>query len=239
MKQSRGISVKILMTILMVCLLLPGARSQENDSLFDRSERRTLRTATLAGSALLAGSFLADEPLRSLALDHQTIGADGFTRYANYLGDKRVVLSLNAALLSAGYLTQEKELFHTSWNAFKSIVSTALITEGLKHTFGRSRPYTGEGSTTFNPFPPNRHAFKSLPSGHTSLAFAFFTPFAEKYSRWIYVLPASVAFSRVYKDKHWASDVALGAAIGFFTGYFFQKKDRAIEVSFNRLIIRF
>jgi len=157
----------------------------------------------------------------------------------NRLGDKKVVLSTNAALLGTGYLIDDPGLKRTSWNAVKSILSTALITEGLKYGFGRSRPYTGAGPREFSPLPPNRHALKSLPSGHASVAFAFFTPFAEQYSRWIYLLPTATALSRVYKDKHWSSDVVLGAAIGFFTGYFFQHKDASVEVSLNKIVIRF
>ena len=37
--------------------------------------------------------------------------------------------------------------------------------------------------------------------------------------KWLAYLPAVLtAFSRVYQDDHWTSDVFLGAAIGYFVG---------------------
>jgi len=207
--------------------------------LLDSHEKRLMGQAAVASGLVFTGAFFADAPVRQWMQAHQGRTADMVMHASNRMGDKKVVLSMNAALLGTGYLIDDPGLKRTSWNAVKSILSTALITEGLKYGFGRSRPYTGAGPRKFSPFPPNRHAFKSLPSGHTSVAFAFFTPFAEQYSRWIYLLPASTALSRVYKDKHWGSDVVLGAAIGFFTGYFFQHKNESVEVSLNKIVIRF
>jgi len=225
----------MLMLVMLPCIL----KSQDSTRFFDSKNRQVLYTASLSSAVLFTGAFLADQPLREgVQLNHSSMG-DAVSQYTNYLGDKRLVLSLNGALLATGYLVDDPGLFRTSWNAAKSVFSTAVLTEGLKHTFGRSRPYTENGPRHFNSFPPNRHAFKSLPSRHPSLPFAFFTPFAEKYSRWLYILPVSAGAARIYKDKHWASDVVLGAAIGFFTGYFFQHKNQHLEVSFNRIVVRF
>lgn len=226
--------------MLLSLLIMPGViKAQDSTRLFDKNNRHVLYTASISSTVLFTGAFLADKPIREwVQLNHMSMG-DALYRYSNYLGDKRVVLSLNAALLAAGYVVKDPVLSRTSWNAAKSVFSTAVLTEGLKYTFGRSRPYTESGPMHFDPFPANRHAFKSLPSGHASLAFAFFTPFAEQYSRWLYVLPVSAAAARVYKDKHWTSDVMMGAAIGFFTGYFFQHKNKHLDVSFNRIVVRF
>lgn len=232
-----------LLGLLVLTTLLPSSplRGQEQDStsLFSRQEKRFVQSASLTAAFVFTGAFMGDEVLRTWSLENQGSFGDTFVRCCNRLGDKKLVLSMNAALMATGYLADRPGLFHTSWNAAKSIVSTALITEGLKRGLGRARPYTEKGPRHFTPFPPNRHAFKSLPSGHASLAFAFFTPFAEKYSRWIYLLPASTAFARVYKDKHWVSDVVLGSTIGFLTGYFFQHKNQHLEVGLNGVTIYF
>jgi membrane-associated phospholipid phosphatase len=226
---------------LALVLLTSSLLGQEQDSisLFNRQEKRFVHAASLTAAFVFTGAFMGDEAMRKWNLENQGSFGDSFSRYSNRLGDKKLVLSLNAALMATGYLADRPGLLHTSWNAAKSIVSTALITEGLKRGLGRARPYTEKGARHFNPFPPNRHAFKSLPSGHASLSFAFFTPFAEQYSRWIYLLPASTAFARVYKDKHWVSDVVLGATIGFLTGYFFQHKNQHLEVGLNGVTVYF
>ena len=224
---------------LFLILPLTFQGQDTTDVLLEKHEQRLMGKVALASGLIFTGAFLADAPMRDWAQSNQSRTADVMMNAGNRLGDKKVVLSMNAALLGTGYLIDDPGLKRTSWNAVKSILSTALITEGMKYGFGRSRPYTGAGPRQFSPLPPNRHALKSLPSGHASVAFAFFTPFAEKYSRWIYLLPASTAISRVYKDKHWSSDVVLGAAIGFFTGYFFQHKNESVEVSLNKIVIRF
>jgi len=227
-------------SLLLFVLMMPGAfYGQDTTALLADHEQKQLCQTAVASSLFFTGAFVADGALRDWTLSNQGATGDMLMSPANRLGDKEVVLSMNAALLGTGYLIGDPVLKRTSWNAVKSILTTALITEGLKYTFGRSRPYTGAGPRHFSPFPPNRHALKSLPSGHASVAFAFFTPFAEQYSRWIYLLPASTALARVYKDKHWASDVVLGAAVGFFTGYFFQHKNQTVDVSLNGITVHF
>ena len=80
----------------------------------------------------------------------------------------------------------------------------------------------------------------ALPSGHTSLAFSLITPYAETYSRWLYVIPVSVGIARMYENKHWFSDVILGAAIGYFSGIAFTyRTNQKVLFSGNRLVIRF
>jgi membrane-associated phospholipid phosphatase len=235
-----GFSFRVFSLFCLLLILPLTFQGQDTTNvLLEPHEKRLMGKAAVASGLVFTGAFLADAPMRDWVQSNQGPTADVFMNAGNRLGDKEVVLSMNAVLLGTGYLIDDMGLKTTSWNAVKSILSTAVITEGLKYTFGRSRPYTGAGPREFSPIPPNRHALKSLPSGHASVAFAFFTPFAEKYSRWIYLLPASTAISRVYKDKHWGSDVVLGAAIGFFTGYFFQHKDQSVEVSLNKIVIRF
>ncbi|HLW07688.1 MAG TPA: phosphatase PAP2 family protein, partial [Marinilabiliaceae bacterium] len=81
-------------------------------------------------------------------------------------------------------------------------------------------------------------SYKSLPSGHASLAFAVFTPFAENYSRWLYAIPISVAFGRVYQNKHWFSDVVVGSSIGFISGWLFTH-NKNVQLLPNGVIVKF
>jgi membrane-associated phospholipid phosphatase len=36
--------------------------------------------------------------------------------------------------------------------------------------------------------------------------------------------------SRIYQDRHWASDVLIGSAVGYFSGHFLWKLNRKINV---------
>jgi membrane-associated phospholipid phosphatase len=205
----------------------------------DSSEKEVLTHIGISSSLFFGTSLFIDEPIQNSMSNNRNDYLDNFTKYSNYGGSKKIVLPVNALLMGSGYLFNDENLKTTSWNAFKSIGAAALATELLKLSFSRARPYKDKGPYHFAPIAWQNNSYKSLPSGHTSLAFAFITPYAEEYSRWLYVIPVSVAFSRVYKNDHWTSDVVLGSIIGFTAGYFFHYKDRHVTVSFNKIVIRF
>jgi membrane-associated phospholipid phosphatase len=64
--------------------------------------------------------------------------------------------------------------------------------------------------------------YVSFPSGHTANAFALATVVAMQYrdEPWVpvlaYTVAASVGLSRMVLDRHWASDVLIGAVVGHF-----------------------
>jgi len=109
----------------------------------------------------------------------------------------------------------------TALLATESFLVTGLFTTVLKIGIGRPRPdKIGSSSDTFDgPFSSN----VSLPSGHTSTAFAIATVVAHEYEEVPFLAPISygiatlTGLSRINDNQHWASDVFLGAALGYFT----------------------
>jgi membrane-associated phospholipid phosphatase len=127
-----------------------------------------------------------------------------------------------AAVYSLGFFTREPEVRLTGRLALQALVSGAIAETAVKFIAGRSRPYTGEGPHSFLWFETvDEH--HSLPSGHTMAAFALSTVFAERigttWSRLGFYSLATTGLSRIKNDQHWASDVVLGAAIGFSAGW--------------------
>jgi membrane-associated phospholipid phosphatase len=102
----------------------------------------------------------------------------------------------------------------------------------LKGGFGRARPYVDIKNPDDFQLLRGFHGgdrFRSFPSGHTVAGFAAAAAVTSETSRWWpssvwYIGPAMyggatlVGLSRMYHNRHWASDVALGAAIGTFSG---------------------
>lgn len=105
----------------------------------------------------------------------------------------------------------------------KTYAVTGLVVRIPKMVFGRHRPYN---NTPADPFvweglKGNKTSFVS---GHTTCAFALATIFAQEYKdkKWVQILAYSIAscagLSRIHDNKHWASDVLGGAAIGYAMG---------------------
>jgi membrane-associated phospholipid phosphatase len=71
--------------------------------------------------------------------------------------------------------------------------------------------------------------WRSFPSGHTTTAFAAASAVTDETTLWwprstwivgplMYGGATMVGLSRMYHNRHWASDVAVGALIGTFSG---------------------
>jgi membrane-associated phospholipid phosphatase len=103
-----------------------------------------------------------------------------------------------------------------------------LVDNVFKVLAGRRRPYVADGEDHWGGpaafFKAGGEDARSFPSGHTATAFALATVVSLQYRRsgWVpvvaYGLAAGVGLSRVALDKHWASDVLVGAAVGHFVG---------------------
>lgn len=124
-------------------------------------------------------------------------------------------------------------LAHASSIAVTSAAEVTVLAMGLKYVIGRDRP-DGPNSDPYvaHPFDAAQSSFSlgavfpssgsptsSFPSGHTALAFALITPYAELYhAPVLYAIPVAVGLARVAAvDGHWASDAVGGAFIGWLT----------------------
>ncbi len=90
--------------------------------------------------------------------------------------------------------------------AVAALAGTNLAVEGLKRAVGRTRP-DGE----------HRHSNSSFPSSHAANAFALAWVLGARWRRGVpvfFLLAALVAFSRMYLNRHFLSDVVAGALIG-------------------------
>jgi membrane-associated phospholipid phosphatase len=135
------------------------------------------------------------------------------------------------SLYAAGIIAGKRTLADLGWHTLEALALSGQVTTALKGLFGRSRPYAADGDARDFDLGGGFGSAtrRSFPSGHTSMAFTFASVVAEETShRWprahrvvapiAYAAATSVGLARMYNDKHWASDVALGAAIGTLSG---------------------
>ena len=142
---------------------------------------------------------------------------------------------IGGSLYAIGMLGHHDELSDLGWHG----VEAAIVADGasliLKGMLGRSRPFVSRDTS-----PRDFHFAggfgkddrQSFPSGHTTTAFAVAAAVTSEtrrhwptqwWSAWL-VAPAMyggatmVGAARMYHNVHWASDVAMGAAIGTFAG---------------------
>ena len=157
--------------------------------------------------------YARETPLRAVAEQWQKLGAT--------LG---IVLFLLASLGGTGRI-----MLRTALTFIVTISCSGVVVQGLKHIVGRVRPNDANYATIF--IGPNLTSnLDSMPSGHTVAAFAMAFALSGRYPKsanlW-YLLAAGVAVSRVIVDRHFPSDVLLGAALGIGIGWI-------VRWSFNR-----
>jgi membrane-associated phospholipid phosphatase len=142
---------------------------------------------------------------------------------------------IGVGLYAYGRLAKKERVADLGLHGTEAVIAGALIADVLKIGFGRARPFLKGPDSTANPSNwqflrgTKGGNYQSFPSGHTVAAFAAAAAVTNETSRWWpgsqwYVAPlmfggaAMVGASRMYNNRHWASDVMLGAAIGTFAG---------------------
>ena len=203
----------------------------------------TQRDALIAGAFLAGAAAMMpiDEHIASKLQNpslqaNRTLGRLGetvegiATPGAYYIGGALLVAG------RAGSLLSESETFDRmsdlGWHGLKAIALAEASGFMLKGMIGRARPYVSNATE------PHSFRFgagfgtsdyRALPSGHTYTAFAAASVVTSEMRRWNpattwFVAPVMyggatlVGVSRMYHNRHWASDIVLGAAIGTFMG---------------------
>jgi membrane-associated phospholipid phosphatase len=173
----------------------------------------------LIAAAGVSVLFLVDNPVRSYMLDNQTATKDDLASAFKHVGQPEVWALVPAVMMGTGLVFQKPGLTRSGLRAVTSAVLAGGVTAVLKVAFGRERPSApGSEPLDFEPFELSSDD-ASMPSGHTSAAFGLAASLAEDvHPLWakigLYAVATGTAWSRVYNNQHWTSDVVAGAIVG-------------------------
>jgi len=176
-------------------------------TLSDLRNLATLENATVLGigGAAAFGVHQADGRIsRSLEGPH----ALAAMRPGSVIGSGPVQLGAAAATYALGRAFARPCVAGVGADLIRAQLVSQALTMGLKVSFQRDRP---DGTSL------------GFPSGHTSMSFATATVLQKHYG-WKVGVPAFavatyVGASRIQTGRHYASDVAFGAALGIMAGH--------------------
>jgi len=134
-------------------------------------------------------------------------GLDGFMKPGKVIGAAYTQIGAALATYAVGRATGSSRTASLGADLFRAQILSQSLTMGLKYAASRTRP---DGTTL------------SFPSGHTSTAFATATVL-QRHLGWkagvpAYALAGYVAASRIQTQRHYLSDIAMGAAVGIAAG---------------------
>lgn len=163
----------------------------------------------------LSALMLLDKPVQRYAVHNSGTGADNVAGVVRHFGQPEVYLTIPAGIVATGLLLHRPELTRAGGRIALSLALSAAATEGGKLAFGRPRPENSLDADGYRPFSGQA----SMPSGHSSMAFALATSLSDEIHRpWatvgLYTAASGVAWSRLNDNRHWLTDVAAGALVG-------------------------
>jgi len=157
------------------------------------------------GASLAGASVLLDRPAQSYFAMRPR--AEEFGELGQQVGGAKLMAPLALGLFVAGRASHDTRFRAATYDLGQAMLVTQVYATSLKLTVGRSRP---DGS--------NRLSF---PSGHAASAFTFATVADHYYGRRAgiaaYTAAGLIGLSRMERNKHHASDVLAGAALGWIS----------------------
>ena len=140
---------------------------------------------------------------------------------------------IGVGMYAYGRLARDEKAADLGLHGTEAILIGAVTGGLLKGLFGRERPYVSLNPFSYKPGRGfgghGREKYRSFPSGHTISAFAAAAAVTSETRRWwrgsekfigpaMYGGAALAGISRIYHNRHWASDIMMGAAIGTIAG---------------------
>ncbi|HUK62379.1 MAG TPA: phosphatase PAP2 family protein [Dongiaceae bacterium] len=154
----------------------------------------------------------------------------GTVKFFNSYGGEGVLL-LSLGTYGVARIAGSRPWSELGLRATEAVVLSGGVTAVLKGVIGRQRPYVDINDSHYYVFGKGfgNDAYSSMPSGHTTAAFAFAASVTDEVhyywprnTWWVATLTygsaAMVGLARIYSNAHWTSDVIAGAGVGTLSG---------------------
>jgi membrane-associated phospholipid phosphatase len=225
--------VRAAATLTLLAFASGAAAAQQADSTAPKPPLYTKTDAWLAGGFLvgIAATMPFDEKVAawSQSPSVQNGSNTSVSKFFNSYGGEGVLL-ISIGTYGVARIAGSHKFSELGLRATEAIVLSGGITALLKGVFGRQRPYVNIDDSHYYAFGKGfgNDAYSSMPSGHTTAAFAFAASVTDetahlwpKQTWWVatvtYGSATMVGLARIYSNAHWTSDVIAGAFVGTFT----------------------
>jgi len=162
------------------------------------------------------------------------------------LGEGWIGVAIGGGFWIDGKLAHNNRSLQTASDLMEGFLSTAVVTEAVKHATGRESPFmrTAPGGR-WRPFPSlgdyqtNTPNYDAFPSGHLATMMTTVTVLADDYpeKKWIkplgYTLIGLTGFAMMNTEVHWAGDYPLALAVGYLNGKIITGRHKHPKKIFN------
>jgi membrane-associated phospholipid phosphatase len=134
------------------------------------------------------------------------------------------------AFLAIGKLGGNEHMVDTGEKGFQAAIYSTVVMQGLKVLTNRARPGDGGNGSFFS-------GGTSFPSGHSMEAWALAKVISDEYpnKRFVkigmYSFATAISLSRITAERHYASDVLVGSALGYMIGNFVMRDHHHAEAA--------
>lgn len=215
-------------------ILLGSTLKQEFTKPFHMKKRDWRKFGAFALATVALG--FADEPVQKQALKFRSSNSDALkvSKFISGSGGAYEFIGLGA-IGAYSFIFKNQKLKTTTLLASQAYITGGIVESTLKYLTGRTRPsfygpneeaepmFKGPFGNTSRDYQGGR-SNSSFPSGHATVAFAAATVYAMEYKTtvWVPILSYSAATlisaSRITENKHWVTDVFVGAVLGYMSG---------------------
>jgi membrane-associated phospholipid phosphatase len=173
------------------------------------------RRNTLYWLAWGTGASLAIHPADDYLNNHLSTSdtAKNIFQVGKYIGSFPVLIGTAGTTYIVGRARGSRRGQHLGMDLIEATLLADGMTQLIKVSVRRERPLRDDGT---------RASGFAFPSGHAAGTFAAATVLQQhlgwKWAVPTYTIASYVAMSRLVDDRHWASDVTAGAALGIIVG---------------------